>query len=163
MALGARTRKAAESAAAEARAAVAEIRVEEALLRQLLSSVQRLESKVDLLLAKEEAMGQEVDNLVSAVARETSIEQSAITLITNLAVRIREASVDPRVQAMADEINANADRFAQAITANTAAETPAETPAQTAAGTQASQDELDAAARAQQSSGDANQRTLEES
>jgi hypothetical protein len=129
LALGTRTRKAAESAAADAHAAVAEIRVEESLLRQLLAAVQRVESKMDLLLEKEDAMNAEQqkawDSLTAAVGRETDVTQSAITLITNMSRQMKEVSVDPNVQALADQMAANAQNLAQAITANTPAATPA--------------------------------------
>ena len=95
---------------------------------QLLSTLQRVESKIDKLLIQVNQMSQATDNLAAAVARETSVDQSILTLIQGLADQVKQTSTDPQVQALADQINANADKLAAAVTANTPAPTPA-TPA----------------------------------
>jgi hypothetical protein len=66
-------------------------------------------------------MSQATDNLAAAVQRETSVVSSVTTLISGLAAQIKQASSDPQVQALADQINANSDTLANAVTANTPA------------------------------------------
>jgi hypothetical protein len=55
------------------------------------------------------------------VQRETSVVSSVMTLISCLATQIKQTSADPQVQALADQINANSDTLAGAVTANTPA------------------------------------------
>ena len=86
---------------------------------ELLSVLQRMDSNISLLLIKETAMSQATDNLAAAVQRETSVVSSVTTLISGLAAQIKEASTDPQVQALAEQINANSDTLANAVTANT--------------------------------------------
>ncbi len=57
-----------------------------------------------------------------AVARETTVVQSAVTLLNELAQELRDAANDPAaVQALADSINSDADALAAAVEANTPA------------------------------------------
>jgi hypothetical protein len=66
-------------------------------------------------------MTQATDNLAAAVQRQTSVDQSVLTLISGLADQIKQTSADPQVQALADQINQNSDQLAAAVTANTPA------------------------------------------
>jgi uncharacterized protein YoxC len=89
------------------------------LIRQLLSELQRLNSNLETLLEQDMKMTQATDNLAAAVQRETSVVSSVTTLISGLAAQIKQTSSDPQVQALADQINANSDTLANAVTANT--------------------------------------------
>lgn len=69
-----------------------------------------------------------LDNLNAAVARETTVEQSAITLIQGIAKQLADLiaksgnTVDPaELQKIVDGMNANQDALAAAVTANTPA------------------------------------------
>jgi hypothetical protein len=92
---------------------------------ELLRSIdRRLSQTVRLLavIAREEAeMSVATDNLTAAVQRETSVVTSVTTLISGLAAQIKATSSDPQVQQLADQINANSDTLANAVTANTPA------------------------------------------
>jgi uncharacterized protein YoxC len=92
------------------------------LIHQLLSELQRLNSNFESLLEQEMKMTQATDNLAAAVQRETSVVTSVTTLISGLAAQIKQTSTDPQVQALADQINANSDTLASAVTANTPAQ-----------------------------------------
>jgi K+-transporting ATPase c subunit len=91
------------------------------LLRSIdhkLSATNRLLMK---LVRREAQMSEATDNLAAAVQRETSVVASVTTLISGLATQIKQTSSDPQVQQLADQINANSDTLANAVTANTPA------------------------------------------
>lgn len=100
---------------------------------QLVVQLQRLNANLQAFanaVSKEgDLMSQATDNLTAAVQRETNVQSSAIALIQGLADQIKQTSTEPAVQALADQLNANADALAQAVTANTP--TPAGGSAQT--------------------------------
>jgi len=87
------------------------------ILSKLNSIIERLNRIMALL-----------DNLNAAVARETTVEQSAITLIQGIAKQLADLiaksgnTVDPaELQKIVDGMNANQDALAAAVTANTPA------------------------------------------
>lgn len=58
--------------------------------------------------------------LQTAVENATTIEESAITLIQGLADQLAAAATDPAaVQALADQLNAEAQKLADKVAANT--------------------------------------------
>ena len=68
---------------------------------------------------------QQVQDLQAAVANEITVEQSAITLIQNLATAIKGAASTgdlAAVETLAQEINTNAAALAAAVAANTIAQ-----------------------------------------
>lgn len=69
-------------------------------------------------------MTQATDALAAAVQRETTVVSSVTALISGLADQIKATSTDPQVQQLADQINANSDTLANAVTANTPAQQP---------------------------------------
>lgn len=79
----------------------------------------------NLITSKFNIMEGALVNLQAAVTKETSIEQSAIKLIQSLAADIKAAPDLATVQTLADQLNANADALAAAVTANTPAAPPA--------------------------------------
>jgi hypothetical protein len=91
------------------------------VLRTIAVELQRLNRNLELLQIQEKHMAQATDNLRAAVERETSVVSSVTTLISGLAAQIKATSTDPQVQALADQINANSDTLASAVTANTPA------------------------------------------
>jgi predicted nucleic acid-binding Zn-ribbon protein len=91
------------------------------ICRKLLFELQRLNRNLEMLRLQEKAMSQATDRLAAAVERETSVVSSVTTLISSLATQIKQTSSDPQVQALADQINANSDTLASAVSANTPA------------------------------------------
>lgn len=84
----------------------------------------RVEAKIDQLLKGESVMAVDLTALKNAVAAETSVNQSAITLLQGLSAQIAALSQQPTVnpadlQALADSINVNAKALSDAVTANT--------------------------------------------
>lgn len=68
-----------------------------------------------------------LDTLEAQVAETTDIELSAILLIQGLADQLAAAATDPvKVQALADSLQASAERLSAAIVANTPAVPPVE-------------------------------------
>ncbi len=86
-----------------------------------------MERKLDLILSalnnlegKVTAMAGELDRLTTEVAENTTVIQSAITLINGLAQQIRDLSTDPAaLNALADTLDAQSNALAEAVTANT--------------------------------------------
>ncbi len=67
-------------------------------------------------------MAQDTSALEAAVARETTVNESAIVLLARLSQAIKDAGVDPvKLKALTDAIDANAASLAQAVTDNTPA------------------------------------------
>lgn len=67
-----------------------------------------------------------LDNLTAAVTRQTTVEQSAITLIQGIAKQLADLiansgnTVDPAaLQAIVDQMGSSEDALAAAVTANT--------------------------------------------
>lgn len=68
-------------------------------------------------------MSAELDRLKAQVARTKDVEQSAVSLITGLAARIREIQGDTAaLAALADELDAQASALGTAVAENTPAE-----------------------------------------
>jgi hypothetical protein len=91
------------------------------VLRGIWFELQHLNRNLELLRIQEKRMTQATDNLAAAVRRETDVVSSVTTLISGLAAQIKATSSDPQVQALADQINANSDTLASAVSANTPA------------------------------------------
>ena len=63
-----------------------------------------------------------LDDLQQKVNAETSVEQSAITLMQGLSEQLKAAQNDPaKIQALADQLDANQAALAAAVAANTPA------------------------------------------
>jgi hypothetical protein len=97
-----------------------------------------LSAKLDLLLIRqamsqqtEASMSAEVDRIKSSVQQLTDVNHSAITLLGDLASRVRALQADPAaLTALADEIDQRKAELAQAVLTNTpAAPTPPTSPA----------------------------------
>ena len=70
-------------------------------------------------------MSQELDALEAEVSRNTTVDQSAITLLQGLAAQIEQLKTDPvKLQALADSMRGSSDALAAAVAANTPAAPP---------------------------------------
>jgi len=79
-----------------------------------------------IIQRKEDTMSAELDALTVQVAANTTVEQSAITLIQGLATQIAALKNDPAaITALSASLKNSADALAAAITANTPAAPPA--------------------------------------
>lgn len=105
-----------------------------AKLNALHGSISVLSAKLDAILAKEEQNMATLDDITTAVANEKTVEDSVVTLLQQLSAQLQAAmaSNDPAaMQAIVDQLNANAQTLADAVTSNTPtppAPTPAPTP-----------------------------------
>lgn len=97
-----------------------------------------ISAKLDLLLIRQAAsqqteasMSAEVDRIKTSVQQLTDVNHSAITLLGDLATRVRALQADPAaLTALADEIDQRKAELAQAVLTNTpAAPTPPAPPA----------------------------------
>jgi hypothetical protein len=96
----------------------------------LVSCLQRVDAKLDKLLQGANVIMADLSELTAEVTRNTSVEQSALTLIQGLAAQIAAAGTDPvKLKALQVQLTANDDALAAAIAANTPAAPPTPTPA----------------------------------
>jgi hypothetical protein len=67
-------------------------------------------------------MALDLTRLEAAVERDTTVNQSAITLLSQLSQLVRDTAGDPaKVAALADQLDAQQQALADAVTANTPA------------------------------------------
>jgi hypothetical protein len=86
----------------------------------------RIERLLIALIEKGLLMTTQFEALQAEVARNTSVDQSAIVLLTGLARQIEALKGDPvELQVLADSLKASSDALAAAVAANTVA-APAE-------------------------------------
>jgi len=99
------------------------------------AALRRIERKLDLVLAaqgvelsRQEELLMDLNALASEVEQNGAAVDSAVALLSGLSQMLRDQAGDPAaVQALADQIDANTQRLAAAVTANTpAAPAPAE-------------------------------------
>lgn len=65
-------------------------------------------------------MALDLTQLTAAVDRDRTVNESAITLLSNLAQMLRDAAADPAaVRALADQLDANQQALADAVVAHT--------------------------------------------
>lgn len=71
------------------------------------------------------SMAASIDDVVTAVQNETTVEQSVITLLNQLSAQVKAAGTDPvKLQAVLDQISTNSAALSAAVTANTPAALP---------------------------------------
>jgi chromosome segregation ATPase len=88
--------------------------------RQILHRLQSIDSKLDLLLQRERRIEMTLEELKAKVAEATTVEEGAITLLGQLSADLKAAKTDPAaIQAIADSIDAEKAKLADALTANT--------------------------------------------
>jgi hypothetical protein len=89
------------------------------------SALDRIEQTLQQILLKENAMSQELDALITEVARNTTVEKSALAAIQGLSAKLTAAGNDPvKLAQLRADLAANDDELAAAVTANTPAATP---------------------------------------
>jgi hypothetical protein len=82
----------------------------------------RIEGLLYRILKKENIIMADLTNITAAVANETTVEDSAITLIQQLSAAVTAAGTDPvALAALTDQLNTEATSLAAAVTANTPA------------------------------------------
>jgi hypothetical protein len=92
-------------------------------LERIESAVQRIEALMIRSLTRSIVMARELDDLQAEVARNTDVEQSALTLIQGLRDQLDQAGTDPvKLQALRDQLAQNDDALAAAVAANTPAQ-----------------------------------------
>lgn len=90
---------------------------------------QKLDQVLEMLtglVAQGAEMSNELGDLELEVARNTTVEGSALTLIQGFAAQLAAAGTDPvKLKALRDTLATNDDALAAAVTANTPAAPPA--------------------------------------
>ena len=91
--------------------------------RTLDRKLDRILQLVEAVQKKENCMSQALDDLATQVAANTSVEESAVTLINGLAAQLAAAGTDPaKLQSLQASLKASADDLAAAVAANTVAD-----------------------------------------
>lgn len=94
----------------------------------ILSKLANLEDKLDRVIRMEKQEMADLTAISAAVENNTSVDESAIALLGQLADLIRQNATDPAaLAALADSINGEASNLAAAVSANTPAAPPAPT------------------------------------
>ena len=84
------------------------------------SALDRIEQTLQQILLKENSMSQELDALIAEVARNTTVEKSALAAIKGLSAKLTEAGTDPvKLAKLRADLAANDDELAAAVAANT--------------------------------------------
>jgi hypothetical protein len=95
-------------------------------LHEKLDQILRRLAQIKELLHREgHVIMSALDDLTAQVTANTSLEQSAITLIQGLAAQLAAAGTDPaKLAALTTQLNSSSAALAAAITANTPAAPP---------------------------------------
>jgi len=89
---------------------------------EMFSHIVRAIDRIERLVL---TMSAELDTLTAAVTQNTSVDQSAITLLQGLSARLAEIANDPAaITALSDELAASSTALAQAVLDNTPAAPP---------------------------------------
>jgi hypothetical protein len=81
-----------------------------------------IEIKLDLIIKNQGTIMAALDDLTAQVAANTTVSQSALTLINGIAARITAAGTDPtKLAALTASLKSDDDALAAAVTANTPA------------------------------------------
>jgi len=92
------------------------------LYAQLAARLDAVDSKLDQILANQKEEIMDLAALTAQVTQNTTVEQSAITLIQGLAAQLVANANDPAaIAALAASLNTSATSLAAAVTANTPA------------------------------------------
>lgn len=87
---------------------------------RILASLRRIENQLARLYLKEHEMSAGFDHLKAAVATNTTVSQSILTLVAGLAQQIRDNVDDPAaLEALAGQLDAENAAIAKAVTDNT--------------------------------------------
>jgi hypothetical protein len=96
------------------------------MLQSLDRRLARLETKIDNLLLQGNTNMSALTDLQAAVAAETTVEASAVTLINGIPALIAAAGTDPAaLAALQASITSSSSALAAAVTQNTPAAPPA--------------------------------------
>lgn len=88
------------------------------MIERLDAKVDDLAGRIHHLIRMERQEMSDLSTLQAAVEADTAVDQSAITLINGLADQLRAAANDPAaIQALADQLTANAAGLAAAVAA----------------------------------------------
>ncbi len=95
---------------------------EEVRHQEILGRFDSLDRKLHRVLKKEVEIMADLTVITAKVQKTTDIEQSAVVLLGQLAELIRANATNPaELQALADQLDTNADALAAAVVANTPA------------------------------------------
>lgn len=94
-----------------------------AKLESFLRAGARLEDYIEAVHSMETKIMEALAKLEAEVAENSSVVESAITLIEGFSSRLKDAGVDPsKLEALASDLDATTAKLANAVAANTAAE-----------------------------------------
>jgi len=86
-------------------------------------ALRRIERSQVLILTEMRIMQKALEELEAAVEQQTSVTQSAVTMLEQLAAQVRENADDPAaLRKLAADIEKNTQRLSDALVANTDAE-----------------------------------------
>lgn len=101
----------------------------ESVLLAIVNKLSRIEKKLDVVTINLEdmeiQMAQELDALIAQVTANTSAENSAITLIKDIAARLANNPTPAQIATLSAQLKSSADALGAAVVANTPSDTTA--------------------------------------
>ena len=93
------------------------------------AQIDRIEASIAQLQKGDVTIMADLTALTAEVARDTTVEESAVTLIQGLAAQIAAAGTDPvKLAALQAQLKTSTDALAAAVAANTSTTPPPATP-----------------------------------
>ena len=100
-----------------------DVRISATHENKILETLDLILNTLNLILKKEIAMGQTLDQLTAQVQANTDVAKSAVVLINGIADRIAQAGVDPvKLQELTASLKSSDEELSAAVVANTPAE-----------------------------------------
>ncbi len=88
--------------------------------RDRQNQLDRIETLLNTFATNQRTIMADLTALTAEVARNTSVEKSALALIQGFAAQLAAAGTDPvKLKALQDQLTANDDELASAVAANT--------------------------------------------
>ena len=93
------------------------------LLEHLDDKLSLVLSHLESLTRRSRAMSKELDDLTAEVSRSKTVDDSVLALLAGILAKLEAAGTDPAaIAALTQELRANTDTLAAAVTANTPAD-----------------------------------------
>lgn len=92
--------------------------------RRLHDSLAGIQETLGYINQRIKSMSAEIDRLTASVTNLTTVDDSLVALVGNLAQLLRDSASDPAaITALADKLDAEAGKVSEAVTANTPLQT----------------------------------------
>ena len=94
------------------------------LVKEVLDRMDAIDKKLNLIHHRQEVLMSTIEELKAAVARNTAVDESVITLLAGISQQLKDALATGNpaaIQEVITQLDANTQKMADAVTANTPA------------------------------------------